>query len=428
LIEIIKYLDRSYQKRIYNDILKIEKSDLITFLIDFMEIDKKYNDLSSYHLVKVNKGGEIINALNSSIFYIKERLSKRYQKIDELTDNEFELFENVSKISKIMKTKKVSNKVYKWLEILSLCCSSDKNYTVFSNGYMPKMFLEAMKCYLSIHYDDFKWHSNTNDDIDNIPMEKCVNALDIETSDIENITYIENKLKRKIDIYSTYSNKDDDSIKRFIGDILFGLVTLKENGIMLFNMKSFFTPIQVSIIGIIMDMFEVRIVKPYFSSITESEVYFICENYKRDDSKIKILRDLLMVDSKDYYYIPNSMDMNKYSSLLLAAYTYYGRQIYFMDMDMHLYETYKSYGVKDKDDIKSMKDVKDKFISYYTQKRLEWNKELKKIKDTFTIRKWNNHKCKKNVKKDKQKIKRWGSLSSNAPSFSKNIDSYIGLK
>jgi hypothetical protein len=335
MIEIIKYLDRSYQKRIYKDILKIEKNDFITFLIRFMEIDKKYNDFSSYHLIDLEKGGLILNELNSSIFYIKERLAIRYEKINELTDNEFELFEKVSNISSIIKTKKISNKVYKWLEILSLCCSSDKNYTVFSNGYMPKMFLEAMKCYLSIHYDDFKWYSNSNSN-DDIPMEKCVNVLDIETPGIENITYIENKLKRKIDIYSTYSNKDDDSIRRFIGDILFGLVTLKENGIMLFNMKSFFTPIQVSIIGIIMDMFDVRIVKPYFSSITESEVYFICENYKRDDSKIKILLDLLMVDAKDYYYIPNSMDVNKYSSLLLAVYTYYGRQIYFMDMDMNL--------------------------------------------------------------------------------------------
>lgn len=403
-IEILQYMDISFKKNLYFSIDPSE-SEFNVFLRHFLNIESGYNNIKqNYHvqiIPDIMKGYNDDNRIESleNIFMIKSRLYDRYEAIDNLTENDYLYFE---KIHKILNANK-STKIHKWLEVLNFSnLDRDGNYTVFSNGYMPHKFLIAMKSYLNVHYDNFEWWINTNVDIVDIPInKKCTNILDIETADVGNVTYINKKLNRSIDVYASYSSKND--IQRFLGDILFGLVTLKEGGLMLFNMTSYFKQLETSVIGLICDMFKVvKVIKPMNSGVTESEVYFMCNEYKRDEDKINLLKDALGNGRDSDYYIPDSINVSKYSDLLIAAYTNYGKQIYFMDKDMELYRKVKEMGLEISDITKNeLIKSRDKFISYYVKRRIDMNKIVKETHDMFPIRKWNSHKC----KKEKRKIK-----------------------
>lgn len=403
-IEILQYMDISFKKNLYFSI-DPSNSEFNVFLRHFLNIESGYNNIKQNHHVQIipdiMKGYNDDNRIESleNIFMIKSRLYDRYEIIDNLSENDYFYFE---KIHKILNSNK-STKIYKWLEVLNFSnLNRDGNYTVFSNGYMPHNFLVAMKSYLNVHYDNFEWWINTNVDID-IPInKKCTNILDIETADIGNVTYINKKLNRSVDVYASHSSKND--IQRFLGDILFGLVTLKEGGLMLFNMTSYFKQLETSVIGLICDMFKfVKVVKPINSGVTESEVYFICNEYKRDEDKINLLKDALESGRDSDYYIPDSINVSKYSDLLIAAYTNYGKQIHFMDKDMQLYRKVKEMGLEISDITRDkLVNSRDKFVSYYTKRRMDMNKIVKETQAMFTIRKWNDHKC----KKEKIKVKK----------------------
>jgi predicted RNA methylase len=401
LIEILQCFPDSYKKNIYYSLIKGEYSEFNDFLIRFIDIKKKYLDFSQYHRVHIFGGimdgyNDISNIKDiNNILFLKYSIELLEEKLDNMDKDDYDYFDQlVFELNKteLKEKKKISNKVYKWLEVLSIGLNPySKDITVFSNGYIPNTFLYAMKSYLK--HDNFKWYTNSNTSIDT----KCKNSFNIDTLDLDNINYIEDKMNKKIDIYASYTNKDNYNTKRFLGDILFGLVTLKEGGTMFFNIKSFFSQLEMSIIGIISDIFnDVSIIKPYFSKLTESEVYIICENYKRNDSYIKVLKEILKEENNSYYYIPNSLDVKKYSQLLLAFYTFYGRQEFFMKKDIELFNKLKSKGVKYEDiQLNKLKNSNDKFISYYVRKRLDYINEKKKIKDIFNIKKWDNYGCKK---------------------------------
>lgn len=414
-IEILQYMDSSFKKNLYYSIDE-SKSEFNRFLKYFLNIEIGYNNIKNNYNIKIMpsvmdgyNGENRIESLENT-FFIKSRLYDRYEAIDRLNEIDYEYFEKIQKIL----NKKDSNKIYKWLEVLNLSeLDRDKNCTVFSNGYMPHKFLIAMKSYLNIHYDDFEWWINT---ISDIPInKKCSNLLDIETSDVSNISYIDGKLKRSVDVYASYSSKSD--MQRFIGDILFGLVTLKDRGMMLFSMTSYFNPLETSIIGLLCDVFNsVSIVKPMNSGITESEVYFLCKDYTRNEDKINLLRNVLEEGKDSDYYIPDSINVGKYSDLLIAAYTNYGKQIYFMDKDMELYRRIRDIGLDISDITKDrLVNSKDKFVSYYVKRRLEINKNVKEVQSMFPLRKWNDHKCKKKVKKSKKVIKEEKKIEMSVP-------------
>lgn len=243
---------------------------------------------------------------------------------------------------------------------------------VLSNGYKPKMFLQAYELHV------------------NKPFEKFINTTDI---DIERIEYLEKFLKRRVDIYTSYMNKDYESSYKLLGDILAGLVCLKEGGVILFNMKTFFKPFYFSLLGFLSDMFEsFSITKPYTSTLTNSEVYIIGKGYNRDDKKIDLLKDIFIKMNKDnelkYSMIPGSINVKKYSCLLLAAYTYYGRQIYFMEKDIELCNRLYSIYKTNKDITEnSLLNSNDKFVKYYTRMRLDICKKIRNVQELFDVRK-----------------------------------------
>ena len=403
LIEILQYLPDSYRKNIYY-LLEKEDSEFVNFLIKFIDIQNRYLDFSHYHRISIYNGimggyndTNEIQSLNQS-FELQYDISKLETQIESLVDEDYEYFEKMTKeLNK--HNNKISNKIYKWLEVLKIGFDKYKlSNRIFSNGYMPHMFLYAMKSYLD--KEKFEWYSNNSnnsniDEKDEKDVLQCDNAFNIDTSDIRNIDYLDRKMNRGIDIYASYTNKNNDDLMKFLGDILLGLVSLREGGTMLFNMKSFFRLLEISVLGVVCDMFKyMTIVKPYFSRLTDSEVYIICEGYEMNDAVITLFKTLLK-EKNDNVYIKNSLNVKKYSGFLIACYTFYGRQKFFMEKDIELYNRLKKIGLKYEDiTLNNLRNSSDKFVSYYVKQRLEFNKEVKKIQDDFSLRKWDNYGCK----------------------------------
>lgn len=404
LIEILQYFDNSYKKSLYYSLFNISnRNEFIDFIKEFIDIKKAYLDFSSYNKkVQVSSGtiqgyNDHNDLNNIQSFYLKHILFYTQNEIDGLSDSNFEYYSKIQKIlnrTSIPK-KTTSNKVYKWLEVLSLTSlDTSQNYTVFSNGYMPQMFLYALKSYLKT-YDTFTWYANTYNRDEDIDINKCRNTYNLETSNFTNIYNIHKKTKgSSIDIYASYFNKNFNDDKHFLGDILLGLYLLKEGGTMIFNVKSFLGDIELHILSFLVELFEgkIDIYKPYSSVVTDSEVYIVCQNYKRDNDKIELLKTVLSENSINP--IKELMTAKKYSGFLFAAYLYYGRQIYFMEKDMELYKRLsKLYDISEISK-KKIEQCNDKFVNYYYRKRRELTKLIDSVENSFVIKKWDNHKCK----------------------------------
>jgi predicted RNA methylase len=365
LIEILQYFSDSYKKSIYNRLLRKEDpSEFTDFLIKFINIKENYINFSLENKIDIKNG--LMNGYNDNndtsinvdiSFVLQNNLNKLEEEIDRLNDEDYNYFEKMIKVLNKVKHK-VSNKIYKWTEVLDLLSiqtiknieSNIQNYQVFSSGFMPEMFIYAMNS--KFKGNKFLYHKNVKNSI--IAKEKI-----------------------SVDLYTIYTNKNIYNSLSFLQEIIIGLNILKEGGTMLFNMKNFFGKLEMSILGLLIDMFDgkISIVKPYSSRITDSEIFIICEKYKKIDSIIETLKTV-----KSNNYIPGSLNVRKYSGLLLACYTFYGRQEFFINKDIELFKKLKLLKIKESDiTSENLINNSDKFINYYTKQRLEFNKYINKI-------------------------------------------------
>ncbi len=94
-----------------------------------------------------------------------------------------------------------------------------------------------------------------------------------------------------------YNNQENLHLKANIGQILCGVVCLKEGGCMITKQYTYFNPTNVSIIGGLTMIFqEVYISKPMSSKKDNSEVYIVCRGLKRNKfyaSFVNFMRDML---------------------------------------------------------------------------------------------------------------------------------------
>jgi predicted RNA methylase len=414
-IEILYYLNKSYKLSLLNNI-KLYKNEIYNFLIKFLTIKNSYtiqNESDNQVQIYNEDHYDHEDFIPKNNLYIKQALELRENKINLLTDDQFEYYKKVSNIFKIFKSlkrdkskNKVSNKITKWMEVLTtyLTFDKEKTYKVLSNGYMPQMFLYALK---SVTESNFDWYANDSEQ-ENKDLSKCKNWMNADTTLPEGINYIDKKMNEKIDIYASYSNKDvllneTDSKKQFLADILTGLVSLKNGGIMFVNIKSFFTVFEMSLLGYVSSMFkEFYIYKPLSSDMLVSEVFIIGKGYERNEDKITYLKT---------NEINNSLNIKKYSTILLAAYKFYGRQMYFMDKNMECYEYLSNKYTIDELNEDVIKKDSNKMLRYYLNIRKNIQKNIYNIINTLNldIVRWENYGCVSHVKR-KNKVKIIGTV------------------
>jgi 23S rRNA U2552 (ribose-2'-O)-methylase RlmE/FtsJ len=87
------------------------------------------------------------------------------------------------------------------------------------------------------------------------------------------------------DVSSDYNNQELQHVKANIGQILSGLLTLKEGGSFITKQYSFFEPITVSIVYAVASFFkEFHISKPYSSREANSEIYLVGKGFIKPDN------------------------------------------------------------------------------------------------------------------------------------------------
>ena len=407
-LEILYYLNKHYKVGVLNNLDSCDGSSVYSnFLLRFLTIETCYNNIEDNEINIIDSNPYNSYAHNDfsplTDLYIKQELDMREKRINGLSESQYEYYEKFSKIFKKADSErsrnKVSNKITKWMEVISrymLYVDREKRYKVLSNGYMPQMFLYALRSVTNL---DFDWYcvSETDDrnSKTNVEFSKCKNWLKMDTTSPKVINYIDKKMNEKIDIYASYMNKDlylneEEEKEKFLADILTGLVSLRQDGILLVNIKSFFTAFEMSLLGYISDMFkEFYIYKPISSDMLLSEVFIVGRGYIRDEEKIKYLKS-------NRTNIPlNSLNISKYSNILLAAYKFYGRQMYFMDKDMQCYEYLSEKYSIDELNEDLLRKNSNKMVRYYLKIRKNIQKLINKTTESFNfdVKKWDNYGC-----------------------------------
>lgn len=102
-------------------------------------------------------------------------------------------------------------------------------------------------------------------------VHKIGNQIDLYTSDLG------------FDVSSDYNNQELLQARANIGQILSGLLTLKQGGCLVTKQYTFFEPISLSVIYATSSFFEqFYIVKPYTSREANSEIYLVGKGFKAD--------------------------------------------------------------------------------------------------------------------------------------------------
>jgi 23S rRNA U2552 (ribose-2'-O)-methylase RlmE/FtsJ len=187
---------------------------------------------------------------------------------------------------------------------ISVCSNNNEECTDTIN-YYSKIILnyDASKFkIININIDQEKEYEYNND-----TKNQYLDTITNKTSKLYPSKVIKDKLMSDLiilnceNIYSNNNNnKEFESYKLFLGELLIILSTLNKNGNCVFKIFDTFTLITLKIIYILTEVFEnVYITKPMLSRLSNSEKFIICKNYlynyenKKINNIIKMLEEIL---------------------------------------------------------------------------------------------------------------------------------------
>ena len=246
--------------------------------------------------------------------------------------------------------------------------SSD--YTVFCNAELPGAFIYAINYFMKSKTNNpsFKWYGNSlwpsgsailgdsfklyEKNKGNWLMdgkEHSGNVLDIKTID-----YIRERIGGTVDLYTSdigiplevedLNNQETLETPLNLGQIICGLVSLKNGGHLVCKMFLFFSKFNMSLLSILNDLFEQFFIsKPITSRPANSEIYIIGLGYKGYNTSA--MNELFSaLERWNQSPIPNEqiseIREEFYASLVYASYKIYERQIYFIKKNVKLIKDY----------------------------------------------------------------------------------------
>jgi len=158
-------------------------------------------------------------------------------------------------------------------------------------------------------------------------------------SKIETLNYLDNRFaKDKVDLYLSdfHVPISEDAygvlivyperyfMREYLGQILSGLISLKEGGTLIMRQYTFFENPTIGLIALLEDLFEeVTITKPLVSQMESSEVYLVATNYrakkftgKMKDDLIEYMSDLTesredLMEQKVFNALPKSVGVTQ---------------------------------------------------------------------------------------------------------------------
>ena len=135
--------------------------------------------------------------------------------------------------------------------------------------------------------DHWLMSSENNGDVTDVANQRDVamrigGTVDLYTSDLG------------FDVSDDYNNQELAQARANLGQIVTGLMVLREGGSMITKQYSYFEPFTVSVIGVMTRLFNrVEVCKGMFSKAGNSETYLVGIGYVRREEDVKILVDRL---------------------------------------------------------------------------------------------------------------------------------------
>ncbi len=223
-----------------------------------------------------------------------------------------ETIENLSKIYLNNNELKFGRDFYKFWELLFIFNIIDKNTKTITNITNDSSdCLDAIAYYSEkiLSYDSSKFQINNVNvnqekefEFDKNKQNQFLNKITKKENYVSPAKFIKTNKTSDIiianseNIYSSINNKEDESYKLILCELLIILKSLNKNGNCVFKIYDTFTSITLKIIYILTTLFdESYIYKPLLSRLSESEKYIVCKKFKHDpnDKTTKKLSDMI---------------------------------------------------------------------------------------------------------------------------------------
>lgn len=167
------------------------------------------------------------------------------------------------------------------------------------------------------------------------------------------------------DVSSDYNNQELIQCPANIGQIISGLLTLKQGGAFITKQYTTFEPITLSVMYAAAQMFdEFYLCKPYSSREANSETYLVGKGFKNNVDKFQSYIDALFnrIEHKDMLEIPifdaKSYPKEYIKTIIAASNAIFTRQINKINDDLK--RCAHSRSVKDNDELRAFKDAAEK--------------------------------------------------------------------
>ena len=259
----------------------------------------------------------------------------------------------------------------------------NSDYTVFCNAELPGAFIFAINYYIKTRTSNpsFKWYGNSlwpsdseilgdsfklyEKNKDNWLMNGKEYSGDV--LDLKMIDYIKERIGGTVDLYTSdigiplnvedLNNQETLETPLNLGQVICGLVSLKNGGHLVCKMFLFFSKFNMSLLSILNNLFdEFYISKPVSSRPANSEIYIIGKGYKgyNKEAMTELLQSLVLWKTKDMSNEQISEIKEEfYATLIYASYKIYQRQIYFIEKNVRLikdyYNTHNIHNFEDKE-------------------------------------------------------------------------------
>ena len=228
-----------------------------------------------------------------------------------------------------------NNTVSKLMELLNTFSKyifpKSGTFVHFDNAAMPGIFPYAMNYYVHAFHPDLKyeWYASsliTPNDLDKDPlmdqyglwknypgnwlMDEKHNG---DVMDPDEQKYFQDRLAKTVDLYTSdigfdvsmnYNEQETLQSPANLGQIISGLLTLKEGGCLITKQYTFMTPFTISLMGLLTKRFDrLYITKPMTSKPDNSETYLVGIGYKGDHGftanyLMELLRSASVIDKK----------------------------------------------------------------------------------------------------------------------------------
>jgi hypothetical protein len=285
-----------------------------------------------------------------------------------------------------------------------------KSFNVFCNACLPGSDVLAINHYIhsKTKIENFTWKASSlldtrdktiplSDDYSlykNYPhnwiSDGVINNGDVLP--IKNQLDIEEKIGESIDLFTSdlgfdvsddYNNQETQHAHCNLGQIISGLITLRNGGSMVIKLYTFFTPFTMSLLTLVSSMFcETYISKPSSSKKANSEIYLVGKGFTHFNLDIKSyllnrLENFSMDPLIESHCIENWKDFK--SSFSNAARIIYNTQINYLNEALSIYKEFGTNTNKAKYSVIKFSDETKIIANWINQHPIRYLKNSQKL-------------------------------------------------